>query len=190
MAGVDISDARGGRRSVDQAVNMIPFIDLLLVTISFLLLTAVWTSLGRIDASANLPSPSRAEQRPIDEASALLVRASANDRSFQLEWQRGTVVDPIATVADARSDDGRFHALEDAVARAWAEGRANRRFDDEAAPAAIVTVDNGRPFGDVAAILDAVSVSRARVCAESASRGQCATPSVNGAAFAVRLSSR
>jgi hypothetical protein len=170
---------------------MIPFIDLLLVTISFLLLTAVWTSLGRIDTSANLPNASRSEQRPVDEASALLVRAVAKDNSFQLEWQRGTVVDPIATVADTRSDDGRFHRLETAIARAWVDGRARRRFDAEKeSPAAIVSVDNGRPFGDVAAILDAASVSVARACAEGASSGHCATSSVNGPAFAVRLSAR
>ena len=31
---------------------MIPMIDLLMVTISFLLITAVWTTMGRVNASA------------------------------------------------------------------------------------------------------------------------------------------
>ena len=56
MAGVEVGGGGGGRRSLDQEINMIPFIDLLMVTISFLLITAVWTSMGRIDAHATLPA--------------------------------------------------------------------------------------------------------------------------------------
>ena len=41
MGGVDVGGGGGGRRQTDSEINMIPFIDLLLVTISFLLITAV-----------------------------------------------------------------------------------------------------------------------------------------------------
>lgn len=45
MAGVSVESGGGGggRRAVDSEVNMIPMIDLLMVTISFLLITAVWS---------------------------------------------------------------------------------------------------------------------------------------------------
>lgn len=40
---------KGGKKSVDFVVNLIPTIDLLSVLISFLLITAVWTQLARIN---------------------------------------------------------------------------------------------------------------------------------------------
>jgi biopolymer transport protein ExbD len=48
----------GGKKSVDFQLNMIPFIDLLSVLISFLLMTSVWTQVAKIDVkqSPNLPS--------------------------------------------------------------------------------------------------------------------------------------
>jgi biopolymer transport protein ExbD len=47
-----------GKKSVDFQLNMIPFIDLLSVLISFLLMTSVWTQVAKIDVkqSPNLPS--------------------------------------------------------------------------------------------------------------------------------------
>ena len=56
MGGVNVdSGGKGGRRSLDTEINMIPMIDLLMVTISFLLITAVWVQSSRIDANANVP---------------------------------------------------------------------------------------------------------------------------------------
>jgi len=57
MAGVSVDTGKGGRRAVDSEVNMIPFIDLLIVSISFLLITAVWSHMGRINANARVPGP-------------------------------------------------------------------------------------------------------------------------------------
>jgi uncharacterized membrane protein len=49
MAGAGMSvSAKGGRRPVDAAINLVPFIDLLSCCISFLLITAVWVNLGRM----------------------------------------------------------------------------------------------------------------------------------------------
>ena len=38
-----------GKKPVDAAINLVPFIDLLSCCISFLLITAVWTQLARMD---------------------------------------------------------------------------------------------------------------------------------------------
>lgn len=43
--------AARGRRALDAALNLVPFIDLLSCCIAFLLITAVWTSIARIDVS-------------------------------------------------------------------------------------------------------------------------------------------
>lgn len=46
MAGMSpTTNARGGRRSLNAAINLVPFIDLLSFCISFLLITAVWTQM-------------------------------------------------------------------------------------------------------------------------------------------------
>src|SRR5512134_662213 len=46
--GVQIAQ-KGGRKPLDAELNLVPFIDLLSCCISFLLITAVWTQLARIN---------------------------------------------------------------------------------------------------------------------------------------------
>jgi len=48
--GVSIASS-GGKRSLDAELNLVPFIDLLSSCIAFLLMTAVWSSMYRIDAT-------------------------------------------------------------------------------------------------------------------------------------------
>jgi biopolymer transport protein TolR len=42
---------KGGKKPLDASLNLVPFIDLLSCCISFLLITAVWTQLARMDVS-------------------------------------------------------------------------------------------------------------------------------------------
>jgi biopolymer transport protein ExbD len=55
---------KSGKRNVDFTVNLVPFIDLLSVLISFLLITAVWTQLARINANQMLPKTS---DQPVED---------------------------------------------------------------------------------------------------------------------------
>ncbi len=75
MGGVSVEGAKGGRRSLDSEINMIPMIDLLMVTISFLLITAVWTHMARINADAQVPGPPRpdVEQEKVEPEKQLHV---------------------------------------------------------------------------------------------------------------------
>ena len=56
MGGVDV-DTGGKKRSTNSEINMVPFIDLLFVTVAFLLITAVWVTNSRINADAQVPGP-------------------------------------------------------------------------------------------------------------------------------------
>jgi len=47
---------KGGKKPLDAAINLVPFIDLLSCCISFLLITAVWTQLARMDVTQKGPS--------------------------------------------------------------------------------------------------------------------------------------
>src|SRR5499427_6397748 len=42
---------KGGKKPLDAQINLVPFIDLLSCCISFLLITAVWTQLARMNVT-------------------------------------------------------------------------------------------------------------------------------------------
>lgn len=47
--GMDLgAGGKGGKKPLDTAINLVPFIDLMAVTISFLIMTAVWNQIGRL----------------------------------------------------------------------------------------------------------------------------------------------
>ncbi|HEY3450705.1 MAG TPA: biopolymer transporter ExbD [Myxococcales bacterium] len=49
--GMDLGTKKGGKKSLDTAINLVPFIDLMAVTISFLIMTAVWNQINRLTVS-------------------------------------------------------------------------------------------------------------------------------------------
>lgn len=89
MAGAGmIPSEKGGRRSLDAAINLVPFIDLLSCCISFLLITAVWVNLGRMQVAPS--DRSHAEEREavpgdprvslrIDRGGYVLTRSSGEE---------------------------------------------------------------------------------------------------------------
>jgi biopolymer transport protein TolR len=51
--GMDLgTGGKGGKKALDATINLVPFIDLMAVTISFLIMTAVWTQIGRLQVSS------------------------------------------------------------------------------------------------------------------------------------------
>ena len=64
MAGVDIGGGgKKGKKPLDVSIPVIPIIDLMAVTISFLIMTAVWTQIGRLQvAQAGGPSSDSSEE--------------------------------------------------------------------------------------------------------------------------------
>jgi len=81
-----------GEGALDSEINMIPMIDLLMVTISFLLITAVWSRTARMDADAQVPAISDSTPPPAPPAKQLHVEMRSGDK-FVLVWkQAGTVL--------------------------------------------------------------------------------------------------
>src|SRR6202161_355968 len=93
MGGVDVGGGggKGKRKTVDSEINMIPMIDLLMVTISFLLITAVWTHMARVNSDAQVPGPPRpdVEQEKVEPEKQLHVEMRAPDK-FVLVWKQGS----------------------------------------------------------------------------------------------------
>src|SRR5215470_2239688 len=51
--GMDLGQGgKGGKKPLDTTINLVPFIDLMAVTISFLIMTAVWTQIGRLQVAS------------------------------------------------------------------------------------------------------------------------------------------
>jgi biopolymer transport protein ExbD len=68
MGGVNVGDGgHGGKKSVDSEIPLVPFIDLLLCCIMFLLVTAVWNKLARINANQQQPGRDAQIDQPQEE---------------------------------------------------------------------------------------------------------------------------
>lgn len=91
MGGAAVNTSvKGGRRPVDAAINLVPFIDLLSCCISFLLITAVWVNLGRMEvAPKDGPSPDSATSPPPEVRVSLLL----HDGGYVLSRSTGESVD-------------------------------------------------------------------------------------------------
>jgi biopolymer transport protein ExbD len=67
----------GGKKSVDVDVPLVPFIDLLLCCIMFLLVTAVWNQLGDLTARQQIPGDTADALAPPPSGERLVLRLRA-----------------------------------------------------------------------------------------------------------------
>ena len=72
MGGVDVGGGGGKRKNLDSEINMIPMIDLLMVTISFLLITAVWTQMARLEVQQKGQGESSGAEPPQTKIAVLV----------------------------------------------------------------------------------------------------------------------
>lgn len=72
MASISVGGGHGGRKAVDADIPLIPFIDLLLCCVMFLLVTAVWNRLASVPANQDVPSPNAVDVVPPDAVSLYL----------------------------------------------------------------------------------------------------------------------
>src|SRR5262245_2556773 len=97
--GMDLGQGgKGGKKPLDTAINLVPFIDLMAVTISFLIMTAVWTQIGRLQVQnsggeANPDDPAKPTVPVVLLVTPTELRLSAGGSSF----------DPIPLVRDAKN---------------------------------------------------------------------------------------
>lgn len=74
MASIQVGGTHGGRRPLDSELPLVPFIDLLLCCVMFLLVTAVWNQLAAVQVTAPAPGPSA----PVVAAPALTLSLAAD----------------------------------------------------------------------------------------------------------------
>jgi len=165
MGGVDVGGGgKGKRKAIDSEINMIPMIDLLMVTISFLLITAVWTHMARINADAQVPGPPRpdVEQEKVEPEKQLHVMMQAEDK-FVLVWKQGsTTVDSIDVPRkDVIQREGptevvRFPDLAAKVETEWKAKGQHSNPTDKKLDQAILHTDNKTEFKYIIGVIDAI----------------------------------
>ncbi len=142
---------------------MIPMIDLLMVTIAFLLVTAVWSSMSRIEGSAQVPGAQVGDDPPV-QAKVLHVDARPADK-YVLSWRQGNVV---ASSSDVPREPG---ALAKAIDREWHASGQHTSPSDARRDEAVLHVGDGTPFVEMVAVMDAVEATK-RPLAQGGQPGQ------------------
>ena len=93
--GMDLgTGGKGGKKPLDMTINLVPFIDLMAVTIAFLIMTAVWTQIGKLQVtSAGGPTTeTQQEDEPTVPVTLLL-----SSRALKLSVG-GTVTDDLSFI--------------------------------------------------------------------------------------------
>jgi biopolymer transport protein ExbD len=77
MGGINVGGGgHGGKKSVDAEIPLVPFIDLLLCCIMFLLVTAVWNRLARLAANQQVPGQQSEMTQPAEERIRLYLQVT------------------------------------------------------------------------------------------------------------------
>ena len=170
MSGVDVGGGgKGKRKNLDSEVNMIPMIDLLMVTISFLLITAVWTHMARLNADAQAPGPKDEPKEEIQQEKQLHIEVK--DDVFKLIWKTGGSAESTFEVqrkqcdpsAEARScytcDESRVkpeECLSAAIVAQWDQNHQHSQKNDIKRDQCILHTDDKLPYMYIVAVIDAV----------------------------------
>jgi hypothetical protein len=141
-----------GRRALDADLNMVPMIDLLMVTIAFLLVTAVWSHMYRLEGSAKVPTPGDPVDPPL-YAKALHVDMRAPDK-FVLSWREGPTVSRSVIVERDPA------ALAQAIGREWRTSGVHTSPSDPERDEAVLHTPNDASFSQMVAVMDAVEATQ------------------------------
>lgn len=97
--GMDLgTGGKGGKKALDAAINLVPFIDLMAVTISFLIMTAVWTQIGRLQVSQSGQSDATEQT---EEDKTVPVTLVVTEKELRLT-AGSTAYDPIPVTRDEK----------------------------------------------------------------------------------------
>lgn len=164
MAGVDVEQGKGQRRSHGGELALVPMIDLLFVTVAFLLITAVWSHASRIDSAAQVPGDEQAVGT--GEPLSKVLHVHLDDDAVRLVCRLGQTVIAEERVPRLRGEGelprwasagGDLAARIEAV---WKEHGAHRDESDLKQDRAVVHVPDSAAQRDIVALLDAIARTR------------------------------
>jgi biopolymer transport protein ExbD len=105
MAAIDSGGGGSGKKAVNQEIPLIPFIDLLLCCVMFLLATAVWNQLAAMNANQQVPGQASTEDAPPEDEKVKLILQVRNS-GYVLGSSAGESIDiSKRVVADQKEFD-------------------------------------------------------------------------------------
>jgi biopolymer transport protein ExbD len=180
MATISVGGATHRGRALDHDLPLMPFIDFMLCLVAFLMLTAEWSHMGRLQALGS--GPSDAPEQP---ASKKALHVTVKDDSFDLAWRDGSVVvetQQVPRKASYSSDHApHYPDLATSLKTAWAAQGVHRAPSDATQDRAVLHTANSLDFGEVAAVMDALAAPTRRF-EQGAHAGQIPAFSVSFAA--------
>jgi biopolymer transport protein TolR len=87
---------KGGKKPLDAMINLVPFIDLMAVTIVFLIMTAVWTQLGSLQVSQ---AGTAGVEPPTPQTMPITLLIAEKQLTLSMG---GTQLDPLPVTRDAQ----------------------------------------------------------------------------------------
>lgn len=146
MANLSAQGGSHGKKSVDQEIPLVPFIDLLFCCVMFLLATAVWNQLGQIEAQSS--EAGRGTERVIFEPEprlALVLRISS---------QGFTLASSDGSSAEVGKREGAYDLA------GLGTGLAAWRALDRDRRDIVVEPEDGVAYADIVRALDVVVAAR------------------------------
>jgi biopolymer transport protein ExbD len=168
MGGVDVDSGGGKKRATNSDINMIPFIDLLMVTIAFLLITAVWATNSRISSNTQVPGQEGcgAECPPQQKSLHVHIR----DDQFALIWKQGaTVLSEMSVprqgmaVGAGEAATTRYPELAKALEAEWAKNGEHRADVDRKSDQAVLHAEDKLAFREMVAVMDAINAVKRNI---------------------------
>lgn len=95
--GMDLGGGSKGKKPLDTTINLVPFIDLMAVTIVFLIMTAVWTQLGRLQVSQSGQNASEEQQQDQNQLQPVTLLITEKELKLSVG---GAQLDPIPITRD------------------------------------------------------------------------------------------
>ena len=159
MASISVGDDNHGQRALNHTLPLVPFIDFMVCLIAFLMVTAVWTQMSRMNVSGRAPGDA-AGLAPEPKKELHLV---ASPTGFDLRWQQGPTVletEHVPRIPVPVAGELRFQGLTEAITRQWQAQGEHRGEVDPTLDRAVLHVPNDVPFSEVVAVLDALHAPR------------------------------
>ncbi|GMV15395.1 MAG: biopolymer transporter ExbD [Polyangiaceae bacterium] len=163
MAQIDTGSHASSRRETNRELPLVPFIDFLLCLVSFLLITAVWSQMARVEASANVPGK-QCEDGPCKDEKPKRLHVDMKEKKFSLAWKQGDTVVATAEVerkpVKTEAGDVRFPELEKRLAEEWRTQGVHKAATDDKTDQAVLHTLNDTEFGELVAVMDALHAQR------------------------------
>jgi biopolymer transport protein ExbD len=130
--------------------------------ICFLLITAVWSTMSRLNADAQVPGPPRDTEVEKQDPQPML-HVTVQDDKFALTWRKGGAVVTQVDVpkkpvmfGEGKSQQVRYPDLAEKIESEWKANGAHRDPTDKKMDQAVLHCDNKTPYKEIIAVIDAV----------------------------------